>query len=77
MAKNKIKPASRPRTYSAFVVWEFDYNQPRLTEYDFKTRAERDAFLFGVSEAEPAGEWHESFTDRGEAEAYLEERRAT
>jgi hypothetical protein len=36
-------------------VWEFDYNQPRLTVYDFKTRAERDAFLFGVSEAEPAG----------------------
>jgi hypothetical protein len=42
-----------------------------------ENRRERDAFLFGVSEAEPAGEWHESFTDRKDAEAYLEERRAT
>jgi hypothetical protein len=77
MATNRTRPASRPRRYSAYVVWEFDYNQPNLAEYDFKSEAERDAFLFGVSEAEPAGEWHESFTDRSEAEAFLEERRAT
>ena len=75
MAATKSKrqhPKPEPKGFVAFVVWEFDPKERTLEEYEFPTEAERDAFLYGIAEAEPSNEWHESFTDLAEAQAYLD-----
>jgi hypothetical protein len=75
MVQKSKRKRSKPdlKVYVAYLVWEFDPANRTLEEYEFPTEAERDAFLFGIAEAEPANEWHESFTNLADAQTYVDE----
>jgi hypothetical protein len=53
------------------VVWEHDYDEPHIQEYDFGTQAEADAFLEGMTETDSTCEWFHTCASIEEANAYL------
>jgi hypothetical protein len=56
---------------TVFIVW--DFNRDEVKEYHFDTQAEMDAFVYGITEADPDGNVVNFFETKEEAEAYTEE----
>jgi hypothetical protein len=61
----------RTTVVKIFVVWEHDYDDPNVKEYDFDTPEEVAAFLLGLDETDTTGEWFHVCDSKEEAHAYL------
>jgi len=59
---------------TVWVVWEFDYDNPEEKEYSFDTEAELDAFVLGITEADPDNTHHSFCKDEEEVKKYMSDR---
>ena len=61
------------QTFPVVVVWEHEYDSPRIQENNFDNLAESLAYQQGVRDCDPTGEWYALFNSLDAAEDYLRE----